>query len=266
MNYNAEILSIGNELLIGKTINTNATWLARKLTILGYNVKRIIVVPDDIDEIVNAIHESLSRKPKVIIMTGGLGPTYDDKTSEALAKALNKPWVINEGAFEMVKRKYDKMGLEMTQHRLKMAKMPKGSKALPNPVGTAPGILIENNGTLIVALPGVPQEMKDIFELHVESILKEAGPKLFFFEKSIIIKGMPESSLAPILDEIMKETPNVYIKSHPSGSESKEPIIEIHFTASGSKLENAKERVEKALEVLVEKIKDKAKILKSSLE
>jgi len=255
--YDAEIISIGNELLIGKTVNTNATWIARKLTLLGFNVKRIVTVGDIIEDIVSALRESISRGAKVIIITGGLGPTFDDKTSEALAVALRKPWVINYEALQMVKEKYYKMGLELTPHRVKMAKMPEGSIPLPNPIGTAPGILIREKECLIISLPGVPKEMKAIFEEHVEPVLKNIGPHLCFSEKTITVKGIPESSLAPVLDLVMKNVSKVYIKSHPRGAEGEKPVIELHITSSGKNMEEVKYHIEKASDILLKLIREK---------
>ena len=256
MEYNAEIISIGNELLIGKTINTNAAWLARKLTVLGFNVKRITTIGDSIDEIVSVLREAIRRKPKIIITTGGLGPTFDDKTSEALAKALNRPWIVNEEALELVRRKYVSIGLELTPCRVKMAKMPKDAEPLPNPVGTAPGIMVYEKETIIFSLPGVPREMKAIFEEHVEPFLRKIGPNMYFCEKSIKIKGIPESSLAPLISRVMKMVSRVYIKSHPKGSEGEQPVIELHITSSDTAREKAEYHIKETLEILLKLIRE----------
>ena len=107
MNQQMEIVCVGNELLIGKTLNTNAHWLARRATSLGIMVKQITVVGDDVDEIAKVIREALKRKPRFIITTGGLGPTFDDKTLEGIAKALNLKLEVNEKALKMVRKKYE---------------------------------------------------------------------------------------------------------------------------------------------------------------
>ncbi|MEM2912378.1 MAG: molybdopterin-binding protein, partial [Candidatus Bathyarchaeia archaeon] len=101
-----EIVCVGNELLIGKTLNTNAQWLAKRITTMGLNVKRIITIGDDTDEISQALKECLKRKPAFIITTGGLGPTFDDKTLEGIAKALNRKLETNQQALKMVEKKY----------------------------------------------------------------------------------------------------------------------------------------------------------------
>ena len=105
MMVDIEIICVGNELLIGKTLNTNAHWLGRQATILGANVKRIIVVQDIVDEIASVICEVIHRKPQFIVVTGGLGPTFDDKTLEGIAKALNYKLHVNQKALGMVKEK-----------------------------------------------------------------------------------------------------------------------------------------------------------------
>ncbi len=250
----AEIISIGYELLIGKTVNTNATWIARKLTFYGFRVQRITVIGDSLEEISGALKEALSRGPKVIITTGGLGPTFDDMTSKAIAVALELEWTLNEKALEEVKRKYEKMGLELNEVRKKMAMMPAGAIPLHNPVGTAPGIFLKYHDVYLFALPGVPAEMKGIFEEEVEPRIKEIAPKLRFYQKYLYVGGIPESSAAPALEEVMKRVPRVYIKSHPHGSEE-ESKIEYHIQCYAENSEKAKELVEKACSLLKEKIK-----------
>src|SRR5512136_2345448 len=101
-----EIICVGNELLIGKTLNTNASWMAKRSTSLGVMVKRITVVGDDVEEIGVVVAEALKRKPQFVITTGGLGPTFDDKTLEGIAKALNRGLSVNAEALEMVKARY----------------------------------------------------------------------------------------------------------------------------------------------------------------
>ncbi|MEM2609951.1 MAG: molybdopterin-binding protein, partial [Candidatus Bathyarchaeia archaeon] len=171
MSVQMEIICVGNELLIGKTLNTNAQWLAKRATSLGVTLKRITVVGDDVDEIACAVREALGRKPRFIITTGGLGPTFDDKTLEGIAKAINRRLELNEKALEMVRKKYEEYAkarkinaIEMTAHRIKMAQLPEGAEPLPNPVGTAPGVLVRIGGTDLIALPGVPSEMEAIFD------------------------------------------------------------------------------------------------------
>ncbi len=273
MNREIEIICVGNELLIGKTLNTNAQWMAKRATSLGAIVKRITVASDDVDEIASVIHEALQRKPRFIITTGGLGPTFDDKTLEGIAKALNRKLEVNEKALKMVKEKYEayaKTGrieqVELTPHRVKMAKLPENTEPLPNPVGTAPGVIIKIKETFLVALPGVPSEMEAIFDESVASLLKKEAGGVVFFETSIYGDNIMESTLAPLIDQTMHDNPYIYIKSHPKGEEKK-PHIEIHFSTTAKESKTAKDRLGKAiiqLSELVEKKGGKIKLKKAS--
>lgn len=255
-----EIICVGNELLIGKTLNTNAHWMAKRATSLGIMVKRITIVSDDVDEIANAVCEALQREPLFIITTGGLGPTFDDKTLEGIAKALNSKLEVNEKALEMVREKYEafiKTGriekAELTSPRVKMATLPKGAEPLSNPIGTAPGIIIKVNETFLIALPGVPSEMEAIFENAVAPLLRKEGEGNLFFEANIYADGIMESVLAPLIDRVMHDNPYAYIKSHPKGEEGK-PHIEIHFSTTAKDAKTAKDRLGKAIIQLSELI------------
>ena len=248
-----EIICVGNELLIGKTLNTNAQWLAKRATSLGITVKRITVVADDIDEIVRVIREALQRKPRFIITTGGLGPTFDDKTLEGIAKALNRKVEINEKALKMVKEKYKTYvrerrieKIELTPARVKMATIPEKAEPIANPVGTAPAVRIDLEGTILIALPGVPSEMEAIFEETVAPLLRKEAGEIRFLEKSIYADGVMESTLAPLIDRVMHDNPYVYVKSHPRGEEKK-PHLEIHLSTTAKDKETGKELLEKTI-------------------
>ena len=267
MNQQMEIIGVGNELLIGKTLNTNAHWLAKRSTTFAIKVKRITVIGDDVNEIASIVDEALERKPKFIITTGGLGPTFDDKTLEGIAKALNRKLEVNEKALKMIREKYEtyyregKMErVELTPARIKMARLPEKAEPLLNPVGTAPGVIIDVRGTFLIALPGVPAEMEAIFEGAVAPLLKREAGELTFFETSIYADGIMESALAPLIDKTMHGNPYVYIKSHPKGEERK-PNIEIHFSTTAKSSKTAKNRLGKAIIQLSELVqKDGGKI------
>jgi len=233
LDINAEIITLGRELLIGKTVNTNASWIANQLTALGITVTRINVAGDTVGEISSAISESLGRKPSILITTGGLGPTYDDLTVDGLAAALNAPKEVNKEALRLVQAKYRAMKLEMTPSRYKLAMMPVGARPLVNEYGSAPGVFVEYRGTMIFSLPGVPREMMAMFMSQILKVILQRVPPQTFMERSFIIEGMPESSLAPIIDEWLSSNRRVYLKSHPGGTESS-PTITIHLSAAGS--------------------------------
>jgi molybdenum cofactor synthesis domain-containing protein len=259
-----EIICVGNELLIGKTLNTNAHWLAKRATSLGAMVKRITVVGDDVDEIAAALQEVLKRKPKFLITTGGLGPTFDDKTSEGIAKGLRRKLKVNQKALSMVKEKYEaylaagKMErIEMTPSRIKMATFPERAEPLRNPVGTAPGMRVKTMGTLLIVLPGVPPEMEAIFDESVAGMLKKGAGESSFYEASTYANHIMESSLAPLIDKVMHDNPHVYIKSHVYTkshfqTEGQKPHIELHFSTMASNPKTAKSLLKNAMDQLSE--------------
>lgn len=255
--HEAWILTVGNEVLIGKIVNTNAAWLGRKLTLLGYKVRREIVVADELEDIAWGFKTALKEGARVIVSTGGLGPTFDDKTSEGLALALKKELEVNEEALSMIKKKYEEKGMSLTEHRIKMAKLPKGAKPIPNPVGTAPGIHIKVGRCEIFSLPGVPSEMRSMFEGYVEPYLRRLMPNVVFIERVLRVYGVPESEIAPIVEKAMKVGKRVYIKSHPKGAELGGPFLELHITASGSKEEEAKKELNNVTLKLIDELKNK---------
>src|SRR5262245_28954179 len=157
-----EILCVGNELLAGITLNTNAHWLAGQIACVGGTISRVTVVRDELDEISTAVNESLERKPGILLMTGGLGATYDDLTLEGVAGALNKKIILDERAVRMIAKSYAfrKLHYELTKERLKMARIPEGSIPIQNFVGSAPAVMVQAGRTKIFCLQGVPSEMK----------------------------------------------------------------------------------------------------------
>lgn len=267
MKVEVEIICVGNELLIGKTLNTNSHWIAGRTTALGANVRRITVASDDVDEIASSIREALRRKPRFIITTGGLGPTFDDKTLEGIAKGLAKEFEVNEKALELVRSKYEALvregridKVELTPSRVKMATFPKGGKPLNNPVGTAPGMLAEAGKTTVIALPGVPPEMEAIFDGSVAPLLKGATDGSAFYEASLYVEGIMESSLAPLIDRTMHDNPLVYVKSHVyvksrAQVEGKKSHIELHFSTTSEDPNTGKTCLEKAILQLSELVR-----------
>jgi nicotinamide-nucleotide amidase len=254
-----ELLSIGNELLIGRIPNTNGQWLARQITLLGGFCARMTVIRDDLEEISNAFREILRRSPRFLIASGGLGPTYDDLTLEGLSKALEIPLKPNSDAVSWVTQRYEDLyrrGLirdpKLTPQRMKMALLPLGSKPLRNPIGAAPGVLLETGETRIICLPGVPEELKAIFEDSVkEMIVREIGC-LHFVESKFTVQGVGESSLAPVVEEAVRRySPQVYIKTHPKGG-SPNVTVEFHVTSQGRDREIIKNIVDEAVKYLKE--------------
>lgn len=245
------LVSVGNELLIGKVVNTNMAWLGRRLTELGFRVEGGLVAPDDPDSIAWTFEAAVSRGARVVISTGGLGPTFDDVTSEGLARAMRVELELSQEALRMVSEKYRG---ELTESRVKMAKLPRGAKPIPNPVGTAPGVEVEWRGALIFLLPGVPAEVEAMFTLHVEPRLRALGPLPCRAEASLRVEGVPESLVAPVIEEALKLGNGVYVKSHPRGAELSVPVLELHVTVHGSDCEQARGLAEKVADLLSEEL------------
>ncbi|MEM2760023.1 MAG: molybdopterin-binding protein [Nitrososphaerales archaeon] len=231
MNRLVEIICIGNELLTGHTLNTNAQWIADKVTRGGGIVERVTVIRDEVDEIAVCVKESMGRRPMLIIITGGLGPTYDDKTLEGLARALELKLVVSKKAISMLKRKYQKTAhADLTPTRYKMAIIPTGAKPLENPVGHAPAVTLKHGSCTIFSLPGVPSEMQSVFAKHVLPVLRHKVGKFVRGDVTIQTKGVSESMLAPYLDIMISENPHIYVKSHPKGYNSGVSTLHVNIS------------------------------------
>ena len=214
----AEIINTGYELLLGSVPNTNASWLCEKLTSAGCVVERITVVGDDMREIAECISGALKRRPRFLIVTGGLGPAPDDKTLLALAYALDKPLELNEKAYKWIKEKVAPESGELDPERLKMAHVPEGAIPLRNDVGTAPGVMLNMGETTIFVLPGVPDEMKAMFNSHVlptvEGAAKESGS--VFLEAKYELLDVCEAEVCEALAPLLKQyARNIRVKTHP---------------------------------------------------
>ena len=246
----AEIVCLGNELLIGVTTNTNATFIGEKITKLGIEVRRVTCIRDDLELAVEFFLELFKRKPDIVIVSGGLGPTYDDIQLEVLSKATNVELVKNSKALKQIKDFYKLRALSLTEDRVKMAYLPVNAIAFDNNVGSAPGCYFKYKKMSIYCLPGVPTEMKDIMNRHVIPQLKELNHSELF-EKKFQIFGCVESQLAPFIKELKDEFENLYIKSHPAYKD-KQGIV-IHISGVG---DEAKHQVKTAITKLRECFED----------
>jgi molybdenum cofactor synthesis domain-containing protein len=247
----ALLISIGNELLSGKTINTNATFLAKKLTKLGFLIHKILTIPDDQNIVSEEISQAISGdKFRLILITGGLGPTWDDSTSSFLAKALNTDLELNPEALSIVTRRYADLykeklvsTAEITPSREKMAFLPINAEPIDNPVGTAPGILYnhKSSNTWIVCFPGVPREMKEMYHLiepKIISLINDENAN--YHEIEFYTPFTDESLIAPLLDKV-RQKHDVWIKSLPETYQEEKKIHIVISKASDSV--NAKEEV-----------------------
>ncbi|MFL6326005.1 MAG: molybdopterin-binding protein [Nitrososphaeraceae archaeon] len=281
MTLTFEILCIGNEILSGTIVNTNAHWLSKMITQAGGSVKRVTVAKDDVNEISSVIKESLAREPSWIIICGGLGPTYDDKTLEGLAVALHVDLILDNAAIEMMKESYSRYSSKhkLDETRLKMARIPKGSIPIQNPVGSAPSILIatykkdnriiissfsSSSGTvaiadtMIVCLPGVPEEMKAIFLESILPKMKKMIGDFHFIETTHEITGVSEAMLAPIISMIVQSNPAdlVYLKTHPLTftNDSNKPKLRIQIVSKGRDRHEVQSRYNNIFNTIIDEI------------
>ena len=269
--YSFQIISIGNELLNGKTINNNLNWLSESITSLGCEVICGYVILDKIDEICNCLEHALSKNSKWIIISGGLGPTYDDITLEAISKFLNRPLSLNRDGMNIIKKNYMRLYRKrlikdptIDDYRKKMAMLPRSSIPLSNNVGIAPGVLLNYKNRTIICLPGVPQEMQSIFSTHVTKIIKSKIQPLYVFEGIILISNLVESIIAPLILQMKTKHNQVYIKSHPRGLRNNKPLIEISIIGKNLDHLRSKKNIKHCIADLQELILNSdGKILKS---
>jgi nicotinamide-nucleotide amidase len=167
----AAVLSIGTELTRGELVNSNAAWLSSELTDLGYEVTSVVTVDDDEPRIIAAL-ERLGAEHAVIISTGGLGPTTDDLTTLSVAHLLGVPLFRDPSSLERIRARFVSVGLEVSASNEKQADFPQGARVLPNDWGTAPGFKVQIGGADAYFLPGVPREMRPIFEAHIAPELR----------------------------------------------------------------------------------------------
>ena len=242
----SSIVAIGDELVGGFTLDTNSHWMAERLRLLGYPVKRVTQIRDKPHEIVDQVHRELGDSEVTdIILTGGLGPTPDDRTFAALADALGKELVIWEETRARIERRVQRMhamGLlesaEVTEGNLRMARIPaEPAHVFRNRRGMAPGLVYEMNGKRIFVLPGVPLEMKGIFTEELEPEFLSAGSAATVRELRFTFAV--EARFYPLMRELEGTFPDVSVGSYPN-FETKELVIRV--------LGSDPKRVEAALE------------------
>ncbi|WP_028583801.1 competence/damage-inducible protein A [Desulfogranum mediterraneum] len=229
-----EILTIGNELLIGDILDTNTNWLCRLLHDRGSRVARVTILPDIHGEIVGAVAEAVERQVTLLLTTGGLGPTEDDRTLEAVAAGTGRRLRLHQQALAQVEQQYARFfrqgiiaSREMNPAREKMAWLPEGAEALANPVGIAPGVLLQQDQTTIVSLPGVPAELKGIMEQEVGKLLGPGGTEGSSSLRRLWAGCNDESLMDPVLRRLTAAYPEIYIKSlaTPLGEQARMEIL-----------------------------------------
>ena len=222
---NAEILCVGTELLLGGTVNTNATYLSKGLASIGVSVYHHSVVGDNPRRLKDSLNLALTRAD-LVILTGGLGPTYDDLTKEMVAEYFHRDMQMHEDSLQRITEYFRQIGREMTENNKKQALMPKGAVVFPNEHGTAPGLAVEENGKMAVLLPGPPREMRPMFDKEVLPFLQERS-NVVFYSQNIHIFGMGESKVESILKPLMLESLNPTVAPY-----AKDGEVMLRVTAS----------------------------------
>jgi nicotinamide-nucleotide amidase len=202
----AEIITIGDEILIGQIIDTNSAWIAQKLNLLGIRISKIISISDTVDSIYNHINESFNRSD-ITILTGGLGPTNDDITKGVLTDYFKGKLIIHEPSLNQITSMFEKRGLPLTELNRKQAEVPDCCEVLTNLLGTAPGMWFERNGKVLISLPGVPFEMVALMENEVIPRITKRLKNEVIVHRTIQTFGLPESFLAERLTEWEKNLP-----------------------------------------------------------
>jgi nicotinamide-nucleotide amidase len=206
----ASIVTIGNEILSGKTVDTNASYLCSRLLSIGIPVVASYTVPDEIDAIMRTLNLAIENAD-VVIVTGGLGPTDDDVTRQAIAKAIGRKLELKENLLKEIKEFFASRNREMVQKNIVQAYLPAGTESLTNEIGTAPGIVAEVKGKWIFALPGVPSEMKRMFEESVSNRLETSCSGQAVIVRMLRCFGTGESNIAEMLGDLMERGRNPLI-------------------------------------------------------
>ena len=215
----AEIISIGTELLLGTIVNTNASYLARKLSEIGIDLYYQTTVGDNPQRLSESVNRSLNRSD-IVVLTGGLGPTVDDITVETLSRLVGRKLILNRTVLSDIKAHFTARGFKPPAGNERQAYIPEGSRCIRNAVGTAPGIILEHRGKVIVCLPGPPRELHPVFERGVLPYLKRRFASGFIFKtRTVRTTGLPESRVNLIVRDLLKLPPPTTVGIYASLSE-----------------------------------------------
>jgi nicotinamide-nucleotide amidase len=250
----AHLLSIGDEILIGQIVNTNAAWIATELNLLGIEIDKMLTVGDRHDDIQNALEDGFSSAD-IILTTGGLGPTHDDITRNVIADYFGLALNFNEDIYLHIKGMLEKRGRKMSELNRVQAYVPEGFEIVPNPIGTAPGLWYktERNGEprYLVMMPGVPFEMKAIMNTAVLPRLKAMNPETVIEHKTLLTCGIGESNLAEMIgnvSEFLGEGATLAFLPSPKTG------VKLRISVRGTDQQEALESVQKAEEALRSKV------------
>lgn len=246
----AEIINIGDELLIGQVVNTNASWMAQQLNAIGIDIIRVTVISDDKNDIKQSIDDAFERAD-IILMTGGLGPTNDDITKYTLCEYFNSKLIFDEPTYKRIEQLFLLRDFEVTELNRMQAEVPDNCKVIPNNNGTASGMWFEKNGKILISIPGVPFEMKTMIS---DFILPELAKRsnLQIVHKTVHIQGIGESFLADYIKEWEAQLPdNIKLAYLPQPG-----LIRLRLSAKGEKGNNLSDLINEQITKLQKLIPD----------
>ncbi len=245
-----EIISIGDELLTGHIINTNAAWLANQLLQVGWRVAWMTVVGDEVDQIVEALHQA-NRRAEVVLVTGGLGPTHDDVTRTAVCRFFQTSLVFNAEMMENIKAFFNRRGIPMAAINEDQARVPEKARLIANDSGTAPGYILEHENSTFYFLPGVPHEMRSMMERVVLSELCRKQPPRLVRTHYLCTIGIAESTLYEKIGSLTKIDPQVRVAFLPGFSG-----VKIRLMVMGEEERQVVDSLTKTADYLREKISE----------
>ena len=246
----AEIITIGDEILIGQIVDTNSAWMAKQLNAIGVSVKQITSVSDNEDHIIQSLADA-EKRVDIILITGGLGPTKDDITKKTLAKYFNMGFRRDEGALEMVRQIFEKYKRPLIDINMQQADVPDGCEVIVNKNGTAPCMWFEQNGKIFVSMPGVPYEMMYLIDDEILPRIKAKFKLPSIIHKTILTANIGESFLAKEIEEIEDGLPpHIKLAYLPKLGQ-----VRLRLSATGENEALLKNEVDNAAKLIIEKIK-----------
>ncbi|HKL74475.1 MAG TPA: competence/damage-inducible protein A [Halanaerobiales bacterium] len=243
----AEIISIGTEILLGDIVDTNSKYIAEHLKDLGYDIHYMTAVGDNQKRVINVLKRAIERSD-LVITTGGLGPTEDDLTRQAIAKATDKNLYQDENLLNSIKEYFDQKNYNMTKNNYSQAFLPEGAKVIKNNWGTAPGILLKESDYMIISLPGVPSEMKKMFSNYILKELQKYSEKTIL-SKTLHFFGIGESTLETKLKNILENQNNPTLALLAGEGE-----VKLRITAKGENKNKLKDMISKKEKLIRKKV------------
>lgn len=246
----AAIISIGDELLIGQTINTNASWMGEKLTDVGITVSTVFTISDDRESIIHTLNQCVAQQYKYVFITGGLGPTKDDITKKVLCEYFNDELISNKEVLDNVHKFFKAYDREVKQVNKDQALVPSKAKVFVNQKGTAPGMWMTTGDMVVVSMPGIPKEMKWLMEERIIPQVLKDNVMPVIYRKTLLTQGIGESFIAELIEDIEDGLPsNIKLAYLPSAG-----MVKLRLTANGTNKEELSESISTIFKEIIKRI------------